>query len=137
MSYESAVATIRKAFKDVWGTTTKVAYDDVPDKEIPPSPASTWVRLNIAHVDGYQASIGSPSSNKFRREGLINGQIFQPQGQGSLDARKKADLIIAIFQGKQISGITFYDVQAREIGNDGAGWYQINVLSKFYYDVIA
>ncbi|PSL23475.1 phage tail terminator-like protein [Dyadobacter jiangsuensis] len=134
MSYESAVAAIRNAFKIAWGATTKVAYDDVKF-DIPNS--ETWVRLKIAHVDGYQASIGSPSSNKFRREGLITAQIFQPQGNASKDARKKADLIIPIFQGKQISGITFYDVQAREIGNDGAGWHQINVLSKFYYDVIA
>jgi hypothetical protein len=137
MSYELAVKNIRKAFATAWGTTTKVAYDDVPDDTIPPSPAATWVRLNISHVDGYQASAGSPNSYRFRREGLINAQIFQPQGKDSIDARKKADLIIPIFQGRQISGITFFDVQAREIGNDGAGWYQINVLSKFYYDVIA
>jgi hypothetical protein len=137
MSYELAVKTIRNAFSVSWGNSTPIAYDDVVNVEIPPSPAATWVRLNIAHVDGYQASIGSPNSNKFRREGLITVQIFQPQGQGSIDARKKADLVIPIFQGKQISGITFYDVQAREIGNDGAGWYQINVLAKFYYDEIA
>ena len=133
MSYELAVKTIRKIFSDAWGATTKVAYDDV----VFTPPVSTWVRFNLSHFDGYQASIGSPNSNKFRRHGLINAQIFQPQGQGSVDARKKAYLIIPIFQGKQISGITFHDVQARDIGNDGAGWYQINVLSKFYYDVIA
>ncbi|WP_138476164.1 phage tail terminator-like protein [Dyadobacter bucti] len=133
MNYEIAVKTIRKIFSDAWGDTTKVAYDDVKFD----IPTTTWVRFNISHYDGNQASIGSPGSNKFRRYGLIAAQVFQPQGQGSLDARKKVDLIIPIFQGKQISGITFYDVQAREIGNDGAGWYQVNVLSKFYYDTIA
>lgn len=134
MNYELAVKAIRKLFADQWVNNTPVAYDDVPFT-IPET--KTWVRLNISHIDGYQSSIGSPLGNRFRRHGLINAQIFQPQGQGSIDARKKADFIIPIFQGKQISGITFYDVQAREIGNDGAGWYQINVLSKFYYDVIA
>ncbi|MCF0055514.1 phage tail terminator-like protein [Dyadobacter sp. CY356] len=137
MSIELTVKTIRARFAAAWGVTTKVAYDDVPDKTIPPSPAATWVRLNIVHVDGNQASIGSPGSNKFRRYGLITAQIFSPQGKGSVDARKKADLIIPIFQGVQNSGITYYDVHPREIGNDGAGWYQINVLSKFYYDEIA
>ena len=134
MSYETAVKNIRAHFATQWGSTTPVAYDDVPFT-IPNG--QTWVRLNIAHVDGYQASIGSPNSNRFRRDGLITAQVFQPQGQGSIDARKKADMIVADFLNAETSGIIYYDVQAREIGSDGAGWYQINVLIKFRYDVIA
>mgnify|MGYP000886199345 CR=1 FL=1 len=135
MSYENAVKNIRAHFANKWGTTTPVAYDDDGKFKIPDG--QTWVRLNIAHVDGYQASIGSPSSNRFRRDGLITVQVFQPQGQYSIDARKKADLVVSHFLNEETSGIIYYDVQAREIGNDGAGWYQINVLIKFRYDVIA
>lgn len=134
MNYELATKTIRSFFATRWGSTTKVAYDDteftIPDDE-------TWVRFNIKHVDGYQASIGAPTNNRQRREGFVIVQVFQPQGQGSLDARKKADLVIGHFLNQKVSGILFYDVHAKEIGNDGAGWYQINVLIKFRYDNLA
>jgi hypothetical protein len=134
MNYENATKAIRSFFAAKWGSTTKVAYDDVPF-DIPDN--ETWVRFNIKHVDGYQASIGAPSHNRQRREGFIIAQVFQPQGKGSLDARKKADLIVGHFFNAQTSGIIFHDVHAKEIGNDGAGWYQINVLIKFRYDHIA
>lgn len=134
MSYETATKNIRAFFATKWGNTTKVAYDDVP---FTTPNGETWVRFHIKHVDGYQASIGSPSSNRQRREGIIFAQVFQPQGQGSTDARKKADLIVGHFLNQSASGILFHDVHAKEIGNDGAGWYQINVLIKFYYDHIA
>jgi hypothetical protein len=131
MNYTEAVAVIRSYFNAQY-TATQITWDDV---EFTP-PASTWVRFNASHVDGYQATMGSPGSNMFRREGLIVAQVFQPQGQGSKDARAKADLIADVFIGVQNSGITYYDVTIKEIGNDGAGWYQINVLIKFRYDRI-
>lgn len=134
MNYETAIKTIWNFFATRWGNTTKVAYDDV-DFTIPSG--ETWVRLNVKTVDGYQASIGAPTNNRQRREGIITVQVFSPQGQGSIDARKKADLVIGHFLNQEASGIIFYDVHAREVGNDGAGWYQINVLIKFRYDHIA
>lgn len=133
MSYESAVAAITAHFAQEWNNATPVAYPDVPFNP----PSSTWVRLNISHADGYQASIGSPGSNKFRRTGLVTVQVFQKQGKAGVDAHKKADLAVAAFLGKKAGHIQFYDVQAREIGNDGAGYFQINVLAYFQYDVIA
>jgi hypothetical protein len=134
MNYETAIAAMRSYFDAEWNNATPVAYDDVPFT-IPQN--ETWVRFNISHADGYQASIGSPASNRFRREGLIVAQVFQPQGQASKDARQKADLIVSAFLGVENSGIHYYDVQVREIGNDGAGYYQINVLIYFRYDHIA
>ena len=132
MNYDTAIKTIRAFFATAWGNTTPVAYDDVSFTP----PPQTYVRFNISHFDGFQASIGSPTNNRHRRVGLINAQVFQPQGQASKDARLKADLIVSAFLGKDVSGITFYDVQAKEIGNDGS-YYQINVLIYFRYDHIA
>lgn len=134
MNYEAATAAIRAYFAAEWANDTPVAYDDMPFN-VPNN--QTWVRFNVSHVDGYQASIGSPSNNRFRRDGLIVAQVFQPAGKASKNARQKADKIVNAYLGKDNSGIHYYDVQMREIGSDGAGWYQINVLIYFRYDHIA
>jgi hypothetical protein len=133
MSYEAAVKAIVAHFNDEWNNLTPVAY---PDVAFTP-PDETWVRLNVDHADGYQASMGSPGNNMFRREGLVNVQVFAKQGEAKLDALKKADAAISAFQGIELNGIHFYDVHMRDVGNDGAGWYQINVLANFRYDEIA
>ncbi|MCE6993055.1 phage tail terminator-like protein [Dyadobacter sp. CY323] len=134
MNYAVASKQIIKYFAQQWNNLTKVAYPDVGFK--PPN-TETWVRLTIQNFDGYQASMGSPGSNRFRRKGLVTIQIFQKEGTAGLDALNKADAAVNIFRGVENAGIQYYDVQIKEIGNDGAGWYQINVLAYFQYDHIA
>lgn len=133
MNLEAATAAMRKYFDGVWNDPDTVSYDDAPFTK---PKNKTWVRFNIQHADGYQASIGSPGSNRFRSEGLIVAQVFQPQGKASKEARQKADQIIEAYRGTDNSGIHYFDVQPKEVGNDGAGWYQINVLIYFRYDHI-
>ena len=131
MNYEAATAAMRAYFAGFIGATP-VAYDDMPFDV----PNALWVRFNVSHADGYQSSIGAPTANRFRRDGLIVAQVFQPSGKASKEARQKADQIVANYLN--VAGtIHYYDVQAREIGDDGAGWYQINVLIYFRYDHIA
>lgn len=133
MNLTEATKAMRSYFGAQYNNLTQVRYDD---QNAPAANNATWVRFTIKHADGFQASIGSPGSNKFRKVGNIIIQIFQPQGQASIDARAKADVIEAIFRGKDYQGIHFFDVCAQEIGNDGHGWYQINVKVKFQYDSI-
>lgn len=132
MGIETAVSNIRAFFSTAWGVTTQIAWDDVPF--VPPSGA-TWVRLNISHTDGYQASIGALGNNKQRRIGRVIVQVFAPSGEASKDARIKADLAVTAFLSQSTNGILFLDTYASEIGDDGHGWYQINVYSTFQYDI--
>jgi hypothetical protein len=135
MNYHDAVAEIKKYFAEQWDNLTGVAYDDFPFTTPDNTP---WVRLNIRHEDGYQASVGSPQSNKFRRDGLVTVQIFTPKGQAQITALQTADAVVNIFEAKpRISGIMFNNVRVNEIGDDGFGWYQINVKADFSYDTIA
>lgn len=134
MNYQTAKKKIIQYFAAQWGNTVKVAYPDVDFK--PPNDLP-WVRLTIQHFDGFQASTGSPGSNRFRRKGILTLQIFTPQGKAALKADELADTAVNIFRGVENNGIHYYDVQMKEIGNDGAGWYQINVLAYFKYDLIA
>lgn len=132
MNLETAVATMRAYFDAQWGGLTPVAYDDV-EFDIPNG--ETWVRLSIKHSHGYQASMGSPGSNRFRSVGALFIQVFAPEGNASKDARQKADAALEIFRGLTYQDINFYDVYAKEIGN-ADGWYQINVIANFRYDHI-
>ena len=134
MNYTAATKAIIKFFAQAWGTTTDVAYPDVAFK-IPAN--KTWVRFNLQHYSGRQASIGAPGSNRFRRDGLITAQVFSVEKNAAADALLKADQIVDIFQGVSNGGITYFDVQLKEIGPDGNGWHQINVLAYFQYDRIA
>lgn len=132
MNFDQAEAEIRKHFDSEWSGLTPIAWPDLPfDK-----PDSTWVRFDCRENDGFQATIGAPGSNAFRHTGVCTIQVFQPQGQASQDARDKAQKAIEAFQGKETTNrIQFFDVQARQVGND-RGWYQINVLASFRYDEI-
>lgn len=135
MNFNEAEAEIRKFFDTAWADLTPVAWPD--SRYDPPSNDQTWVRFNCRENDGFQSSIGSPGSNRFRHFGIVTIQIFQPQGQGSVDAREKATAALAVFMGQETTnGIHFYNVQAAQVGNDGNGFYQINVLASFRYDEI-
>lgn len=133
MDFKAARDTVRAMFHTAWGTTTKVSWPDVhftiPNNE-------TWIRFDMKHNEGYQASAGSPGSNRFRREGVITIQVFAPEGDGANDAADKADAVADIFIGKTENGIQYYDTTSRDVGNDENGFFQINVTTKFKYDRI-
>lgn len=134
MNLSQAEAQIRSFFNTGWNDLTPVAW---PDIEFSPPSDKTWVRFDCREIDGFQASMGAPGSNRFRHTGVVTIQVFQPAGQGSVDARAKASAALDIFMGEQTSGgIRFFNVQARQVGNDDNGWYQINVLASFQYDQI-
>lgn len=134
MNFIEAEAEIRKFFNDAWNGATPIAWPDlkfsIPDRQ-------NWVRFDCAENDGQQVSMGSPGSNRFRHYGIVTIQVFQPQDQGSKEARQLATDALGVFMGAvTANGVQFYDVQGRQIGNDGNGFYQINVLASFYYDEI-
>tara|TARA_Y100001960_G_C14649059_1_gene814849 strand:+ start:54 stop:455 length:402 start_codon:yes stop_codon:yes gene_type:complete len=130
MNFTQAENAVQSHFYTEWGDKTPVAW---PDIDFDP-PDETWVRFTMRNNDAYQASIGNPGSNYHRRIGLVTIQVFQPQGQAGQDARVKADLAADIFIANGLSGITFKNVNARAIGHDGNGYYQINVTAEFQYD---
>jgi hypothetical protein len=132
MGFKAAEAAVRAFFSAQWNSATPVAW---PDVSFTP-PNGTWVRFSMKNNIGHQASMGSPGSNLFRRRGIITIQVFQKEGQGSTDARTKAELAADIFIEQKLTGFTFSNVNARDIGADGAGWYQWNVTAEYKYDRI-
>lgn len=134
MNFIQAEAEIRKFFSDAWDGATDIAWPDlkftIPERE-------SWVRFTCVENDGQQVSMGNPGANRFRHYGIVTIQVFQPQDQGSKEARQLATDALGVFMGATTTnGVIFQNVQGRQIGNDGAGFYQINVVASFYYDEI-
>lgn len=130
--YTTAVSLMQSYFKTQWNDATLVLFDDDADET--PNDGSTWVRYVIRHDQGGQASIGSPSNNRFRSTGILIISVFAKKGQYAIDAREKAEDIKEIYDGLENSGIFYYNASVREIGSDGRGWFQINVVVSFRYD---
>lgn len=140
MNLEQAEADIRKFFDAAWTAafaspnTPPIAWPDI-EFTIPEN--KTWVRFNCQENGGQQVGMGDPGNNRFRRFGIVTIQVFQPRGQGSKDARTKAAAARDLFTGAQTTGgVTFQDVSARQVGDDGHGFYQVNVFAPFWYDEI-
>lgn len=120
-------------FNTQFAEAIPVIYDD-EKQDIPEG--TEWARFNIRHNDGFQATMGCPDANRFERRGFITVQIFYPQGDNAVSITDTTNTILDIYSGASDSGIYYFDAQVREIGNDGHGWYQVNVLTKFRYDQI-
>ncbi|MAR56000.1 MAG: hypothetical protein CMM93_02350 [Rickettsiales bacterium] len=134
MSFKDAEAAVRAYFASKWNNTTPIAWPDFRFS----TPAGTWVRFSMKNTMGYQASAGNPGNNAYRRKGIVTIQIFQPENKGSTDARAKADLAASAFiPPNRLAGFRFTNVNARDIGPDGNGWYQWNVTAEYEYDIAA
>lgn len=132
MSFVTAENDVQGWFNTKWNGLTPIAWPDVDFNH----PNQTWVRFNMKNNLGFQASAGSPDSNMYRRTGVVTIQVFQKENKGGTDARAKANAAANYFLDNDLSGYEFYNVNAREIGNDGHGWYQWNVTAEYRYDII-
>lgn len=130
MNTKQAQAALIKFFDTEWNDLTPVAYPDVEFK----TPNTAWARFETKYNQTEQKSIGATGSNKFRTTGILIIQIFTRKGQGSVDAWSKANAAMDIFLTQTLEGITFKRVKANPIGQDNAGWYQINVTAEFQFD---
>lgn len=133
-SYSDAITAMTSFFNTAWAGATTIIWGEDDNRSIPDN--ATWVRFNIRHAIGSQVTMGAPDANRFEQIGTVTIQIFQPEGQHGLDAQAKANTALDLYQGANIGGIHYYNARVREVGNDGNGWYQINVLTDFRYEQI-
>jgi len=133
--FEAAANTIRSQFNSQFGAlspTYDIAWENVtftpPDRE-------PWVRFTIREGEASLPAFGG-GSNVYRHPGVVIVQVFAPDGTGDGTARQIADSIAAIYRGKRLSGVRFFDAPyINVVGTDGA-WFQINVYAPFEYDLL-
>ncbi len=128
--FEAAANTIRSEFNTNF-TAYDVAWENV---HFTPPQEDPWVRLTIREGEGFAAGFAG-GTNRYRHPGNVIVQVFAPVGTGDGKAREIADSVAAIFRGKRLSGIRFFDAPyVQTVGPDG-DWFQVNVQLPFEYDL--
>lgn len=132
MSYRVAHNALRDRFAVQWANALPVAWPNVSFTV--PSPASSWCRFNISDtiddIAGSQISIGG-RTNINRYTGTIIVQLFGPLDKGNGALLGHADTILGIFGNWGGVNIQCRRGFIKDIGPDGNGFYQINVVVPF------
>lgn len=129
MTYAAERQSIEGLFQTGWGSTTPVAWDNV---EYTPVSGTAWVDFRI--LNGSESAIVI-SGDQYRNVGLVNINIFTPEGVGSSSARTLADTAAGIFRGVTVDDITFRAPSIRTLGVMN-GWYQTNLSIPFFRDTL-
>lgn len=129
MSHKAANNELKGMFNTQWGVKTPIAWPNVDFNQ----PATAWVRFNIIYGDSQQTDFGGSLHNE-RTSGVVIIQVFTPLNQGDAEALGLADDVANIFRNWCGTNIRCRTPAIKDIGNDGFGWYQVNVSIPFIYD---
>lgn len=145
MSNYAATTEIQSFFKTQWSTkgrTEKIAYEGYTDETSGFAGGSaSWVRISHNEIQNTQMTL----QNKpiYRATGTIFVQCFQRAKDGTDEAEQMADAVVDIFRRLSINGASSGLIRndpgtqpnARRVGVDPKGWFQINVTVPYIRDV--
>jgi hypothetical protein len=100
-----------------------------------PEPSAMWARFNIIDGIEQQLDIGD-AAKTFRLSAMVVVQLFAPLDTGTIDILLQADIVADGFRNWCGTTVTCKESTVRKIGNDGFGWYQVNVLIPFKVDAL-
>jgi hypothetical protein len=126
MSYEYIRSRLETYFIGNWQLTL-VAVDN--DKFIP-EPESSWVRIGVRPYLAENAALGTDC---VRYNALFYIQVFVPINSGPGPAFQLVDEASTLMANKIIDNVHTYQADASYIGDDGQGWFQINVNVPCWY----
>jgi len=140
LTRKKAIDEILGLFKTAWDITghgLRVKYANVGKKSVPPSGQDPWARVSLKHTNSAQASLsGAAGTRRFRRNGFVTVQIFEPPGKGLSGTIDLPKIVQDAYEGVETtSGVWFKDVTLSEVGPDG-DFFQTNVVAFFEYDEI-
>ncbi|WP_371360112.1 phage tail terminator-like protein [Pseudomonas sp. KT_2_4] len=104
-----------------------VDYPNNPDGPFDPEGRPIWARL--ADVPGLSSTPEVGIGPCVRRTGIIVIQLFVPTYKGTLAITKAADTLVEHFEYYSDPSGPFdcFAASAQVVGDDGLGWYQVNV----------
>ncbi|WP_110970872.1 phage tail terminator-like protein [Pseudomonas huaxiensis] len=102
---------------------------DYPNSPQPFDPAGKPIWARLADVPGLSSAPEVGIGPCVRRTGIIIIQLFVPTFKGTLAIAKAADTLVQHFEFYSDPAGPFdcFAVSASVIGDDGHGWYQVNV----------
>lgn len=119
--FEDIQNTCTEYLSNNW-SATPIAYDNVI---YTPTKGQSWIRCGLRPVDSENAAIGDRCK---RDSALFYIQIFTPTDVGTKEAYGYAKDLEILFSNKVINGVNFYQADTNYVGDDGLGWFQLNVL---------
>ena len=133
-SFLDAEQKITQRFKANAPAGLHIAYDNVNDTQIRENRTlDRWIRFSIQDAGSNQAAMGSVT-RLYRQTGLVFVQCFTKEGTWTLPALTLADSIAALFRAVSHDGVTYRAPSAQKVGPAG-GWYQVNVVIPFWWDL--
>lgn len=134
MNFTTTAEAIRTYFLAQWILT---AYAAVPIYQAnrmvsAQLPDSRWIRMTI--IPGERAPVAYGNTRNWRTFGQIVFQIFVPKGDGDGNARRYADAIGTILEGKNISGVWIESAKFKPDIGDEVNWAQFNVVLDYTVD---
>ncbi|MDH2394607.1 phage tail terminator-like protein [Providencia rettgeri] len=119
---------IRNAIIQRMTAQTAIAKNDVRypnDKPYDPTGKSIWARLTIKHGSSGTQEIGS--GPVVHRTGIAFIQLFVPLETGTLFITQTADKLKDLFENQTDGQLNYFSVSADDVGDEGHGWYQLNL----------
>ena len=118
MGYAATSTVIRERFNTQWPslrpTIPYVMDNQGVAEESFPTRNEPFVRLTILNGEARQVENGN--TNRWRRPGIVEIQIFVPAGSGDGLAHELADSVRDIFEGRTISGVIFRATSEQRAG---------------------
>ncbi|MCX5511330.1 phage tail terminator-like protein [Pseudomonas sp. BJa3] len=98
-----------------------------PPKSFDPAGRSIWARLS--DIPGLSSAPEVGIGPCVRQTGIVVIQLFVPSYSGTLAITKAADTLVQHFQfySDPTGPFECYAASASAIGDDGHGWYQVNL----------
>ncbi|WP_336202750.1 phage tail terminator-like protein [Pseudomonas guariconensis] len=102
---------------------------DYPNSSAPFDPTGKPIWARLSDVPGLSSAPEVGIGPCVRRTGIIIVQLFVPSNKGTLAITKAADTLVEHFQfySDPTGPFECYAASASAIGDDGHGWYQINL----------
>ncbi len=110
-------------------TGIPAANVDYPNNSQPFDPAGKAIWARLSDIPGLSSVPEVGIGPCVRRTGMIVIQLFVPTYKGTLAITRAADTLVQHFQFYSDPSGPFdcFAVSANVIGDDGNGWYQINL----------
>lgn len=100
---------------------------DYPNPPQPFNPAGKTIWARLADIPGLSSTPEVGLSPCVRRTGIIIVQLFVPSYKGTLAITRAADTLVQHFEFFSEGGFDCFAASAATIGDDGNGWYQVNI----------
>ena len=110
-------------------TITPIVWDNIPNRQTDEVP---WIRPTL--IIDYSENI-TVNTRRTRHYGAYTIQSFTPLNEGAGKNYENVVALIDLFQNKTLDpNLLMLAGSMRRIGDEGNGWYQINIILPFQAD---